>query len=461
MYPPSLRQIVFMDAEPTSCSTFACDSLPEFLRAQPMCGTLQVCTPGTLPVDATPPYLALARFSAAEPVTEALLALTRKWRETRVIGLVCGGWGTASESLRELLHTLDDFILCPFRPVELVERIRRMLPPAGTPSHGGAAVRENLKLDFLVGNSRPFLDLIQSLPLLAASDAPVLITGETGTGKELFARAIHYSSARRGRGFIPVNCGALPDQLFENEIFGHMRGAYTGAAGTQKGLIAAAEGGTLFLDEVDALTPAAQVKLLRFLQDREYRPLGSVQTLTADVRIIAATNADLRRKMELTQLREDLFHRLNLLPLHIPPLRDREEDVALLAEHILRKYAIQYGRGRLTFAPGVVRRLAAHSWPGNVRELEGVIHRTVVMTEADVLRSEDLGLPDVDCAVGETAPSLREAKSRQMADFERVYLREVLGRNNFNVTQAAREAQTDRRAFQRLMRKHDIGRRCG
>jgi DNA-binding NtrC family response regulator len=450
-----LQRVVFLNADSRNCATASCDSVPPALRARANGAGVESCTPATINLAGPPPVILVARFSAVEHVPEAVAAARRAWRQTPVLGLICGGAGENGGSLLGLLDAVDDFLVCPFLEREALERIRRLIPAEGLPAHRGQGIREELQLEFLVGESRPFLDLVQMLPLLASSDAPVLITGETGTGKELFGRAIHYTSKRRARPFIPVNCGALPDLLFENELFGHSRGAYTGANTAGKGLIAAAEGGTLLLDEVDSLSPAAQVKLLRFLQDGEYRPLGSVQGLHADVRIIAATNADLRPKAGTSRIREDLFHRLNLLSIHLPALREREGDIGPLAEYMLQKYADQYERASLAFAPGVTRVLAGLSWPGNIRELEAAVHRAVVFAGDRTIRLEDLGLAAADD--GQAAGgSLREAKSLRIAEFERVYLEEALQRTGGNVSRAARESGKDRRAFQRLLRKHGI-----
>src|SRR5262249_7714753 len=237
--------------------------------------------------------------------------------------------------------------------------------------------KEKYQLESLVGESDGLMRSICKVPNLARSDATVLILGETGTGKELFARAIHYLSSRRRESFVAVNCGAIPDHLFENEFFGHMKGAFTDAFTSEKGLLGEANGGTLFLDEVDALSPSAQVKLLRFLQDREYRVLGSAKSLLADVRVIGATNTDLRQRVAAELFRQDLYQRLNILHLSLSPLRERLEDVPHLATHFLRIYGEKYASPPMRLSSSALQKLISHSWPGNVRELETVIHRAV------------------------------------------------------------------------------------
>jgi DNA-binding NtrC family response regulator len=312
----------------------------------------------------------------------------------------------------------------------------------------------------LVGESEPFLRVIEKIPSVAPSDATVLLSGETGTGKGLVARAIHYQSPRKAKPFVPVNCGALPDHLIENELFGHVKGAFTGASSSEKGLLAEAEGGTLVLDEVDTLSLSAQVKLLRFLQDREYRPLGCPRSRIADVRVIAATNADLGQQLQANQFREDLYYRLNPISLHLPRLRERIEDIPLLADHFLSQYGNRHGRGSLCFAPGTLQKLTAYPWPGNVRELEGVIQRAVLLTPSPSLQPNDIELPSSHPSQESGGASLRQVKARAIEQVERAYLIDRLATHTGNVSRAAKGARMDRRAFQRLLRKHGLDRRA-
>jgi DNA-binding NtrC family response regulator len=289
--------------------------------------------------------------------------------------------------------------------------------------------------------------------MIADSDVTCLILGETGTGKELFARAIHYLSARRHKPFVPVNCGAIPDLLIENELFGHARGAYTDASSPEEGLLAYAEGGTLFLDEVGTLSACAQVKLLRVLQEREYRPVGSPKPVRMNVRILAATNKNLRSFVEARLFREDLFYRLNVLWLNVPALRDHQEDIPLLAEYFLRLYGERHHRPDLYLDSGAMDRLLAYAWPGNVREMQGILQRAVLLSTHACLTADDIGLPD---ARPDKALSLKIAKDRAIAQFECKYLSEVLYRCKGNISQAAQVAGKERRTFQRLLKKHRI-----
>jgi DNA-binding NtrC family response regulator len=284
------------------------------------------------------------------------------------------------------------------------------------------------------------------------------VYGETGTGKEMFAHALHYCSPRKAGPFVPVNCGALPEHLLENELFGHARGAYTDAGSNERGLLAVAEGGTLFLDEADGLSLRAQVKLLRFLQNREYRPLGSTRNLVADVRIVAAANQDLRKLVETGQMREDLYHRLNILRIQIPPLRERPDDVFLLADHFLARYRVQYRRPLLKWSPAALSALSQYDWPGNIRELEGVVLRAVVLAAENTIEPPDLDLPDVTEPAADALSSFHQAKTNAIQRFERAYLTDLLARFAGNVSRAAEAAGKERRSFQRLLQKHGVTR---
>ena len=304
----------------------------------------------------------------------------------------------------------------------------------------------------LLGESPAFLAEIRKIPLLAQCDVNVLISGETGTGKELCARAIHYLSPRAGRPFIAVNCGAIPVELVENELFGHERGAFTDASTAQGGLIHEAEGGTLFLDEIACLPLLAQVKLLRFLQDKEYRRLGSSKTQQGDVRVVAAMNVDLEEAVREGKLRQDLYYRLNIIPLVLPPLRERREDIPLLARYFLAKYAAKLNKYVTDCSPDVMQLLVLYEWPGNVRELEHTIERAVVLSEQAVIHKADIILPRVAAAAHQD--SFQEAKAKVIAQFERTYIQGLLLAHQGNITKAARAAQKNRRAFWQLMRKH-------
>jgi DNA-binding NtrC family response regulator len=333
----------------------------------------------------------------------------------------------------------------------------------------------------LLGESPAFQRMVAQIERFARCDAAVLIDGETGTGKELAARAIHYLSPRADGPFIPINCGSLPDALIGSELFGHSRGAFTDAREARQGLIAQAEGGTLFLDELETLSARAQVALLRFLQDHEYRPLGAGRAHTADVRVIGATNADLAELAKRGEFRQDLMYRLCVLTLAVPPLRSRDDDAVVLGQHFLRALCARYRSPHRRFHPEALAALRAHDWPGNVRELENLIHREFLLADGDVLtlaalpRTARAGEPDrradplssgqaaSDAAAGARAGAactgFREAKARAIADFEREYVRNLLHRAGGNISLAARLAGKERSRFNRLVRKYELSAR--
>ncbi len=357
-----------------------------------------------------------------------------------------------------ILDDLEDFLFCPFQPIDFTLRVERLLPnPALSLSLDTFnSIETALYRNHLIGESDPFMRILHQVVSFAHTDATVLITGETGTGKELIACAIHYHSSRRDNPFVPVNCGALPDHLVENELFGHIQGAFTDANAPEHGLVAEAEAGTLFLDEVDTLSAAAQVKVLRFLQNREYRPLGSAKSMTANVRIVAATNANLQPRVRERLFREDLYYSLHILSLCLPPLRERRDDIPLLARHFLRQYGQQYARWPLRLSIDALQKLLSYDWPGNIREFETVMQRTASLAASSLLHANDIDLPISYQSPPSTGPSFQQAKAQAIEEFERIYLVNLLTAHNGNVTHAARQAGKERRAFQRLLRKYDL-----
>lgn|SRR5215510_1175720 len=391
----------------------------------------------------------VAPASNLDTAKDFLSAFDRAATEIPVIAVVepC-----APEQAFELLRFgAKDFIISPFEAADVLPRAWRLLDQI--PSEPKVIKRTNYHIKQLIGESQIFLDEVKKIPLIGSCDANVLLIGETGTGKELYARAIHYGSVRAGKPFIPVNCGSIPSELVENELFGHTRGAYTGASSLQVGLIEEANGGTIFLDEIDCLPIFAQVKLLRFLQEKEYRPLGSPKMRHADVRVIAASNVNLPDAVDDGRLRQDLFYRLNIISLTLPPLRERSDDIPLLARHFLTKYSRESQKRVSDFSDEALHLLIMHNWPGNVRELEHVIERAVVLCEAEIINLEDVLLTNIKRARRE---SLKEAKAKEIARFERNYIQGVLSLCRGNITKAAQVAQKNRRAFWQLIQKHQI-----
>ncbi|WP_376967771.1 sigma-54 dependent transcriptional regulator (plasmid) [Azospirillum sp. A26] len=315
----------------------------------------------------------------------------------------------------------------------------------------------------LVGRSTSFQTAFALARRFARCAAPVLIRGQTGNGKELFARAVHHLSDRRGGPFVPVNCGALPDTLVESELFGHARGAFTDAKGERTGLVALANGGTLFLDEVDSLSSRAQVALLRFLQDHEFRRVGGSKVERTDVRILAATNGDLQACIALGRFREDLYFRLDVLSLDLPPLAERREDIGLLARHFLARFAGLYAGAVPQLDHDAEEWLAAQPWPGNVRQLENLMHRAYVLARDGRVRRADVvpgpapaSLPEAEAVAVMHEGGLKAGRERQAREFEVAYLRRLLALTHGNVTEAARRAGTERRAMGRLLKRHGI-----
>ena len=409
--------------------------------------------------------VALLLFPAGWLPTACLLL--ERLRAARTPGIVLAPQLRAGEIERLIAHGACDFVAADAVPLELLVRVRHAIgridaaparplscsePHAETTATSGAA-------SALLGGSPAFQRQMRRLPLMAACEAGVLILGETGTGKELCARAIHYTSARARGPWVAVNCGAIPGELVEDELFGHVRGAYTHAHAARSGLVAAAEGGTLFLDEIDSLPLAAQAKLLRFLQEKEYRAVGSSTLRRADVRVIAASNGQLDRQVAQGRFRQDLLFRLNVLAVHLPPLRERREDIPTLALHFFDQAQREAGRSLGGLTPAALRRLMDHDWPGNVRELKHAIERAVLLCEGGLLRAEDIefdGATPHPAGAESGEDSFRDAKARAVQSFERQYLLRTLAASGGNITQAARIARKDRRAFFELIRKHAI-----
>ncbi|MEP6914303.1 MAG: sigma-54 dependent transcriptional regulator [Acidobacteriota bacterium] len=300
-----------------------------------------------------------------------------------IISIVITGFGTVKDAVEAIKQGAADFITKPFQFDALLHVVRSALEQRRLKSENAylrSQLEERYRIDGLVGHSAAMRGLFQLLQTVAATSSTVLITGETGTGKELAARAIHHSSPRRTNRFVAINCSAIPETLLEAELFGHVRGAFTGAVVNRQGRLEQAHKGTLFLDEIGTMSPALQAKLLRVLQEREFERVGDSHTVKIDVRVIAATHSDLARMVADGEFREDLFYRLNVIPVQLPPLRDRREDIPLLVQHFLQKLAPDSARAPLTVSQEALRRLMAYHWPGNVRQLENAVERALAFS---------------------------------------------------------------------------------
>ena len=376
-------------------------------------------------------------------------------RQLEAVPILVATQMTEPEQCREMLALgPDDFVTPPFRPVDILPRLWRLRLRSSKEDPVVLQLKEKLGLKQLIGESKAFLAEINKIEFMARCNTGVLITGETGTGKEMFARAIHHLSSRSAKPFNPVNCGAIPIDLVENELFGHEPGAFTGASVSSAGLIRESDGGSLFLDEVDCLPLLAQVKLLRFLQEKEIRPLGARTSCRVDVRVIAAANANLEDAVAKGRFRQDLYYRLNIVGLVLPPLRERKDDVPILARHFLVKHAAASGAPGRDLTMAAIQKLMFHDWPGNVRELENVIERSLILSSRTVLHPEDIQLPaTITLKERET---FQTTKAKMIAQFERSYIQDLLRTHDGNISKAAHAAGKHRRAFWEIMRKHRI-----
>ena len=375
----------------------------------------------------------------------------------KVLTLAVLPMNSDEELVRQTRSVADDLMFWPVREWELHQRLKWL---AWSTTHV-EQVRKKLTQEFafkqMVGAAPSFSRVLDLIARFGPTEAPVLLTGETGTGKELCARLIHALSRRHNGPLIAVECGAVPEHLAESELFGHVRGAFTDAHRDHKGLTSLAEGGTLFLDEIDALSLTTQGKLLRFIQEGTYRPLGAERVTRANVRLVAATNCDLERMVSAKQFRSDLYFRLNVLRLPLPPLRERRSDIKLLAEHFLEQVAGSEGTPVKTLASASLRKLETYDWPGNVRELLNVLQRAVVLAPGSEILPEHIALSTApEPSQEQSSDSFRAARSQAIECFERHYVAEMLQKHHGNITHAARDAGHDRRGFGRLAKKFHL-----
>jgi DNA-binding NtrC family response regulator len=395
---------------------------------------------------------------------EVLRAVKARSPSTEVVMMT--GYATVADAVQAMKGGAYDYLEKPFDPdaaalvVARAAERKRLRDEAAT-------LRRELEGTFafhnLIGKSRAMLEVYGQLEQAAGLDITVLLGGETGTGKELAARAIHYHSARKTRRFVPVNCGALPPDLVESELFGHVKGAFTGAAGAKTGLFEEAEGGTIFLDEVGELPLPTQVKLNRALQEKEIRRVGGNDPVEVNVRVIAATHRDLRAEVATGRFREDLFYRLHVFPVRLPPLRERSEDVPLLAAHFLEKHARAFRREVSGFEPDAMRVLTTYAWPGNVRELENAVERAVAVSKRPEIAQDDLPR-ELLVSSGTIAPPgatltmlpYRDAVDRARDRVSREYLVALMRELRGNVTKAAERAGMERESLHRLLKKYKL-----
>ncbi len=385
------------------------------------------------------------------------------------------GYAAIDNAVEAMKNGATDYLSKPFANEELVSKVKNAIKTRAVLIDDICLHREMSEthgFESLIGDSREMKRLYQRIMQVSPTDSTVMISGESGTGKELVARAIHAHSPRRSQPFVAIDCTALAENLLESELFGHVKGSFTGAIQTKRGLFEVAEGGTLLLDEVGNISLTTQAKLLRVLQERVVTPIGGTKPLSIDIRLVAATNVNLREMIKQGTFREDLFFRLNIIPIDLPPLRERKGDLMLLASQFLRRFAEENGKEIRGFSPDVIEQLESHHFPGNVRELENIIERAVVLSHSDLLQRQDLEMPGDDHASTSSAEQAvpidaNELKERKrllreeaVVPLERAFLLSALERNDWNITRAAEEVGMQRPNFQAMLKKQGISARA-
>ena len=398
------------------------------------------------------------------------LEVLRRVKETHpdVDVIMVTGLSQIDTAVRAMKLGAFDYLPKPFDPDELKLVVHRALERR-------QLLQENISLKSEVSSKYRFENIIGSSPQMqnvyrlvakcAPTSSTILLTGESGTGKELVARAIHYNSLRKDKPFVPVDCNSLSENLLESEMFGHVKGSFTGAVANKRGMFELADNGTLFLDEIGNISLPTQAKLLRVIQEREFKAVGDTRTQGANFRLITATNKDLKVMVTEGAFREDLFYRVNIFPIHVPPLRERKDDIAPLAFHFLRVFSDELGKKVDEFSEGAMSVLMNYGWPGNVRELENTMHRAVILAMDKVIRQAHLVnivdmVPQLDLEVPRTSDELKRikkaAREKSVEGIEKLFVLEALKRNSWNVTKSAEETGMQRANFQALMKKYSI-----
>jgi DNA-binding NtrC family response regulator len=379
------------------------------------------------------------------------------------------GYSTVETAVAAMKAGAADYVVKPFAPDEIRIRLQSILEKKAIAAENiylRGELEERYQFDNIIGKSESMQEIFRLVEKVAPTDSTILIRGQSGTGKELIARAIHQHSLRKDKKFIAVDCGALPETLLESELFGHVKGSFTGAVVTKSGLLEVANGGTFFLDEVGDLSLGIQAKLLRVLQEKEFRQVGGVKSIKVNVRLVAATNQDLELMIREGRFREDLFYRVNIVPIRLPSLKERREDIPLLADHFLKVYNSRRNKNMKGFSPQALGVLMEYDWPGNVRELENIIDRMVIMSDSETIDVEHVPIHIVGSRVcfnitaARTGAELKEMKKRMrtqaVENVEKAFLIEALKRNQWNVSKAARDVGMYRQNFQAMMRKYNI-----
>jgi two-component system response regulator AtoC len=415
--------------------------------------TVEACDSGRAALQRTrEETFALAITDVRMPEMDGI-AVTQelKKRQPELQVIVMTAFGSVETAVEAIRHGAFDYVSKPMNLEEIKSTVRRALTErhmTESPADGGPPIVDT---SLVVGRSPAMVEVYRTVARVASSRSTVLIEGESGTGKELIAAALHRHSDRAGGRFVAVDCGSLTDTLLESELFGYVRGAFTGAVGDKKGLFEEANGGTIFLDEIGDIGPSMQAKLLRVLQEYEVKRVGGQEWIHVDVRVVAATNRNLEQLVQQGTFRDDLFYRLKVVTVSLPPLRDRREDIPLLAEHFVRRYAERSGKSITRVTPEAMQLLTEYPWPGNIRELEHCIERAVALANGQVLTPDDLApelRSSIDATLFRGAPTLEEVKRR--------YLAHVLQETGGNISRAATILGVERRSLQRMLRRYGL-----
>ncbi len=398
------------------------------------------------------------------------MEVLRRVKETHpdIDVIMVTGLSQIETAVRSMKLGAFDYLPKPFDPDELKLVVQRALERRQLLQQNlelRSEVSSKYRFENIVGASPSMQNVYRLIAKCAPTNSTVMLTGESGTGKELVARAIHYNSLRKDKPFVPVDCNSLSDNLLESEMFGHVKGSFTGAVVNKKGMFEVADSGTLFLDEIGNISLTTQAKLLRVIQEREFKAVGDTRTQSANFRLVTATNKDLKAMVAAGTFREDLFYRINIFPIQIPPLRERRDDIPSLAFHFLKVFGAELGKEVTEFSEGAMSALVHYDWPGNVRELENSVHRAAILATDKVIRQGHLTniismLPRLDFDVPRTGDELKRikkvAREKSVESIEKLFVLEALKRNAWNVTKSAEETGMQRANFQALMKKYDI-----
>jgi len=387
----------------------------------------------------------------------------------RIAVIIITAYATVESAVAAMKEGAVDYIMKPFTADELHIRIDKALEKSRLVTENiylRQELTDKYKFSNIISKSKAMQEVFNLIEKVAPTDSTILIRGESGTGKELIARAIHHNSLRKDGKFIAVDCGALPETLLESELFGHVKGSFTGAIVTKRGLLEVANGGTFFLDEIGDLSAGIQSKLLRVFQEKEFRQVGGIKNIKVDVRLIAATNKDLEKMIKEGKFRDDLFYRLNIVPIYIPPLKERKEDIPLLVHYFLEIYNKKRSKNIKGVSPEAMNLLMEFDWPGNIRELENIIERLAIMCDSEIIEAEQLPIHIrgkrvcFNITTPKTNEELKKIKKQIRANavenVEKAFLIDALKRNDWNISKAARDVGVKRQNFQALMRKYNI-----